>query len=372
MSGIKRSRHSLGSDLQVQLPRVKRRTNAPVGPPPWSINDDESEDNISVQSTTSGGTPASSRVRTMLAASDASPSPLGSLSPAVGESDLAKKASQSRSWHEEVTCFGMVSFTFSRSALSLAKCSLKLLGGSVRLFRTLARSKKQITSTKDPIALALRFRSDATTLLDLSTYEEMGTLDDKSTAQLKRLKGIVPSIKIEAYVDHAEDVTGCGTQGKKYSSVIPLQLNVYGPDQHFSEVGCFLSDAGMFLQEPVFLPPRILSYRNPHFLSWDDISRTPQLLASNEVSPFDFGLEVEAIINSTNAVPQPRHFQQDPRIRTELKELDLTELMRSDCLLRIWSTRHQISALQFMIARETREEGHFSLWGPITIDYREG
>ena len=332
MSGTKRSRHSLGSDLQIEPPRVKRRNNTPVGPPPRSINDDESEDNISIQGTTSDGASASSRVRTMSVASDASPSPLGPLSPAVGGSDWVEKASQARSWHEEVTCFGMVSFTSSPSALSLAKCSLKLLGGSVRLFRILARLKKQITSTKDPVALALRFRSDAITLLEPSTSEEMGTLDDKSTAQLKRLKGIVPSIKIEAYVDREEDETGCGTQGKRNLSVMPLQLNVYGPDQHFSEVGCFLSNAGMFLQEPVFLPPGILSYRNPHFLSWDDEnSRTPQLLASNEISPLDFGTEVEAIMNSTNAVLQPCHFQQDPRIRTELKGLDLTEFMKSDC-----------------------------------------
>ncbi len=327
MSGTKRSCHSLGSELQVELPRAKRRNNTPVSPLPRSIDDDESDDNISAQGTTSDGASASSRVRTMPAASDAFPSPLSSLSPAGGETDWVKEASQARSWHEGVTCFGMVSFTSSPSALSLAKCSLKLLGGSVRLFRTLARLKKQITSTKDPVALALRFRSDATTLLEPSTSEEMGTLDDKTTAQLKRLKMIVPSIKIEAFLDREEDARGCGTQGKKISSVMPLQLNIYGPDQHFSEVGCFLSDAGMFLQEPVFLHPGIFSYRNPHFLSWDDISRTPQLLTSNEVSPFDFGLEVEAIINSKNDVPQPCHFQQDPRIRTELKGLDLTELM---------------------------------------------
>ena len=372
MSGTKRSRHSLGSDLQIELPRVKRRNNTPGGPPPRSINDDDSEDNVSVQGTTSDGPSASSRIRTMSAASDTSPSPLGSLSPAVGGSDWVEKASQARSWHEDVTCFGMVSLTSSSAGLSLAKCSLKLLGGSVRLFRILARLKKQITSTKHPVAFALRFRSDATTLLEPATSEEVGTLDAKSTAQLKKLKEIVPSIKIEAYVDREEDETGCGTHGMKNSSVLPLQLNVYGSDKNFSEVGCFLSEARTFLQEPVFLPPGILSYRNPHFLSWDDISRTPQFLASNEVNPFDFGMEVEAIINSTNAVQQPCHFQQDPRIRTELKRLDLIDSMGSDCLLRIWSTRHQISALQFMIAREAKEEDHFSLWEPTTINYRDG
>ena len=332
MSGTKRSQHSLGSDLQVELPRVRRRKDTPVSPRPRSTNDDESWDNISVDGTTSDGTSANGRARTMPAASDAVPSPLSSLSPAGGESDWVGEASQAGSWHDGVTCFGMVSFPSPPSALSLAKCSLKLLGGSVRYFRNLARLKKQITSSKDPVAIALRFRSDATTLLEPSTSEEMGTLDDKTTGHLKRLKVIVPSIKIEAYVDREEDETGCGTQGKKDSSVMPLQLNVYGPDQHFSKVGCFLSDAGMFLQEPVVLPLGISSYRNPHFLSWDDISSTPQLLASNEVSPLDFGKEVEAIINSTNAVPQPCHFQQDPRIRTELKGSDITMLMTNDCL----------------------------------------
>ena len=372
MSGTKRSRHSLGSDLQIELPRVKRRNNTPGDPPPRSINDGDSEDNVSVQGTTSDGTSASSRIHTMSAASDASPSPLSSLNPAVGGSDWVDKASQARSWYDEVTCFGMVSLLSTPAALSLAKCSLKLLGGSVRLFRILARLKKQITSTKHPVAFALRFRSDATTLLEPATSEEVGTLDAKYTTQLKKLKEIVPSIKIEAYVDREEDETGCGTHGIRNSSVLPLQFNVYGSDKNFSEVGCFLSEAGMFLQEPVSLPPGILSYRNPHFLSWDDISWTPQLLASDEVSPFDFGMEVEAIINSTNVVPQPCHFQQDPRIRTELKRLDLIESTEVDCLLRIWFTRHQISALQFMIAREAKQEDHFSLWEPTTINYRDG
>ena len=327
MSGTKRSWHSLGSELQIELLPAKRRNNTPVSPLPRSIVDDESEDNNSAQGATSDGASASGRVRTMLAASDAFPSPISSLSPAGGESDCVTEAPPAKSWHEGATCFGMVSFTSSPSALSLAKCSLKLLGGSVRLFRTLARLKKQIISTKDPVVLALRFRSDATTLLEPSTSEELGILDDKTTTQLKRLKIDVPSIKIEAYLDSEQDERGGGTQGKNKSSIMPLQLNIYGPDQHFSEVGRILSDAGMFLQEPVFLRPELLSYRNPHFLSWDDMSGTPQLLTSNEVSPLDFGLEVEAIINSTNAVPQPCHFQQDPRIRTELKELDLTELM---------------------------------------------
>ena len=336
MSGTKRSRHSLGSDLQIELPRVKRRKGTPVSPPPRSTNDDERWDNISVYGTTSDGASANGRARTMPAASDAVPSPLSSLSPAGGESDWVEQASQAGSWQEGVTCFGMVSFPSPPSALSLAKYSLKLLGGSVRFFRTLARLKKQITSSKDPVALALRFRSEATTLLEPSTSEEMGTLDDKTTGQLKRLKLIVPSIKIEAYVDREEDETGCGTQGKKSPFVMPLQLNLYGPDQHFSKVGCFLSDAGMFLQEPVFFPWRDFSYRNPHFLSWDGTSRTPQLLISNEVSPFDFGMEIEAIINDTHAVPQPCHFQQDPRIKTELQGSDIIMLIKSDCLPSNW------------------------------------
>lgn len=308
----------------------------PVSPPTRSINDNENGDNISVQSITSDGASARSSVRTMPATSDASSSPLGSLSPAGAESDWVKESSQARSWYDGVTCFGTVSFTSSSIVLSLANCSSKLLGGSVKFFRTPARLKKQITHTKDPVPLALRFRSDATTLLEPTTSEEMGTLDDNISAQLKRLKVDFPLIKIEAYVDHEKHETGCGTQGKKSCTVMPLQLNIYGPDQYLSEVGSFLSNAEMFLQEPVFLPRGFSSYRNPHFLTWDDIPSTPQLLTSNEVSPFDFGMEVEAILNSTNAVPQTCHFQQDRRIRTELKGSDITLLIRSDCLPSNW------------------------------------
>ena len=92
----------------------------------------------------------------------------------------------------------------------------------------------------------------------------------------------------------------------------------------------------MFLQEPVFLPSKGFSYRNPHFLSWDSISTTPQLLSSNEVSPFDFGTEIEAIMNDTRTIPQLCHFQQDPRIRTELQGLDIAIVIAGDCLLSVW------------------------------------
>ena len=121
MSGTKRSQNSLESDLQVELPRVRRRINTPVRPSSRSTDDDESLDNTCMYDTTSDGASTDCRAPMIPATSDAIPSPLSALSPAGGESDWVKEALQAGSWPEGVTCFGMVSFPSRPSALSSAE-----------------------------------------------------------------------------------------------------------------------------------------------------------------------------------------------------------------------------------------------------------
>ena len=127
-------------------------------------------------------------------------------------------------------------------------------------------------------------------------------------------------LKVEAYLGQEEEHgTGYGVRGTTNMSVIPLQLNVYGPDRYFDDVGSFLSGVGMFLQEPVSIREGIASYRNPHFLSWDEMSKTPRLLGFHKATIGNFETEVEAILHSANDIAPSYNFEQDPRIVTILK-----------------------------------------------------
>ena len=152
----------------------------------------------------------------------------------------------------------------------------------------------------------------------IPTSEEIGILDTKTAAQLKRLKEIVPPVRFESFLGCEEIHADCGPAEKKWLSIQPLQINIYGPQKYLNEVGSILSDAGMFLQEPFYLD-KVTVYRNPHFLSWDDTPTTPRLLGSKNTARTDFATKVEAILDSSNDVLRSTNLEQDFRISTRLK-----------------------------------------------------
>ena len=187
----------------------------------------------------------------------------------------------------------------------------------------------RLTSTKHPLALSLRFRTDATTVL-LPTSEEIGVVDTKTAAQLKRLKEIDASVRFDTYLGHEEEQMNCGPQGKKSSTISPLQINVLGSEQYLNEIGSTLSAAGMFLQEPSFIDGEI-RYRNPHFLTWDDMSTTPLLLTTHGSPKMDFATDIEEILDTSYDVVESREFAQDARIGTTLKRYTFKILARCIC-----------------------------------------
>lgn len=170
------------------------------------------------------------------------------------------------------------------------------------------------------VTLGLRFRHDSVTVI-LHASEEIGVLDSKTAAVLKSLKDIAPTITIELFLNHDEAQDCSGWQAKKSASVRPLQIQIYGPEEYNNEVGSALSDAGMYLQEPVLLDRGVV-YRNPHFLSWDDDLETPLLNTARHDPKAAFTAKVEAIMDSSN-LHLPYHVDQDPRIFTTLRKYDL-------------------------------------------------
>ena len=118
MSSLKRSPHNLGSTaVECEPPHVKRRTHQAINPFLQLILNDEDEDDVSSQVTTSDGATASTGIQTTPTASSAvlnvpsiSSSPLRCMSPAGGESDRMDGGSLQR-----IVCFGTVRSTTSPS-----------------------------------------------------------------------------------------------------------------------------------------------------------------------------------------------------------------------------------------------------------------
>ncbi len=199
----------------------------------------------------------------------------------------------------------------------------QLVDGRMKPLLRTGRSHDILSSAlEDRVALGLRFRHDSITVL-LHPLEEIGVLDNKTAAALETLKDIAPTITIELFLDREDDQDSCRWQEKKLASVRPLQIQIYGPDEYYNEVGSVLSSVGMYLQEPAFLGHSI-KYRNPHFLSWDNNSETPLLHTVNNDPQAAFLHKIEAIIDSVKPVLQPSDVEQDARIFTILREYDLT------------------------------------------------
>ncbi len=196
----------------------------------------------------------------------------------------------------------------------------QLIDGRMKSLPRTGQSHDILSSALEKrVALGLRFRHDSTTVL-LHPLDEIGVLDNKMAAALNSLKDIAPTITIELFLDHEQDQDSCRWQGKKWASVRPLQVQIYGPDEYYNNVGSALSSVGMYLQEPAFLDHGVI-YRNPHFLSWDNNLETP--LLHTDDSQAAFLTKIEAIMDSCNPVLQPSDVEQDARICTILREYDL-------------------------------------------------
>ena len=166
----------------------------------------------------------------------------------------------------------------------------------------------------DPsITLQLRIRADAITLLS-PTFEEIGLLDLKTAGVLTTLLEDNPRLHFEAFID--EDRLQQTSLEKRSTKIFPLSIVIYGPTECSDTVASALSEAKVFLQEPIRMDPAS-TYHNPHFLHFDD-TVTPRFLCLSLAPSLDFAAEVDAILEHSDASSLPTLVGQDGRIQTKL------------------------------------------------------
>lgn len=233
-------------------------------------------------------------------------------------------------------------------------CYGMLLDGTFKPFRNCGQPESWVAEDRTQpahIAFGLRsWRADSMTVLSPDS-QEIGVLDKRMATVLMLLKKVSGSIRFSLFLGNEGDQMRHTLKERWPKTILPLDIIIQGPIQNLEEVGEVLSDAGMFLQEPSFLEPGVI-YRNPHFLSWDEQTATPLLSRRGESSRNDFTDSVAEVMNCSNPALDPPKLVQDRRVMTALK-------------------RHQIDALNFMLARENQFENALTLWEPIYVNYRK-
>ena len=189
------------------------------------------------------------------------------------------------------------------------------------MFRTQGETNRGNTVSsilEGQVALRPRFRSDSTTIILPSSSEELGILDEKTASALKKLKEVISEVKFQIFFSHEQDGCTAVSRAIKPGSTLPVQVNVYGIEQHLLDVGRNLSDSGMFLQEPIVFGSAI-NYQNPHFLCWDDCTTTPLFHSSQEAPRKTFMDRIEDTLNTPYTFLQDPLLRQDARVPTVLK-----------------------------------------------------
>lgn len=168
-------------------------------------------------------------------------------------------------------------------------------------------------------AFRLRVRADAITLLLPSlSEEECGILDSKTAGVLTTLLRENSGLYFEAFLDRDQRIDSGRT--RQPLPVLPLTINIYGPAASLDSVSSILSEAKVFLQEPTNLHPSS-SYRNPHYLSWDEDVETPQFQPLSLLTAIDVA-EIYEILDQPNLVQVSHELHQDSRIKTVLQRFD--------------------------------------------------
>lgn len=236
----------------------------------------------------------------------------------------------------------------------------QIVDASLEPFRRSAAIAKLSTSPDSQVALSFRIRADAITIL-LPTREECGVLDSRTASVLTVLIKKNPSLEFEAFLDPEQLQDSLGRL--KPVSILPLCINIYGSTSSMEKVASVLSEKGVFLQEPIHVHPTS-TYYNPHFLSWNADSKTPQL-RQRLPRLADIEAGVQEILDPSDTVRVSDWPRQDGRILTVLHKSVFYGKRSMYHLLTLFPVvSHQLAAVQFMIAREDEYIGDetLSLW----------
>ena len=207
-------------------------------------------------------------------------------------------------------CYGTVR-TFSLRCLSQLTPLSQLTDIDILLF-TDVKGSSGVLSESDAASLTLRFGTSAITAVRNGL--EIGVVNKLDAQRLKELVyaftiTLKPSIR-------SQD----GLKAKKGRSrtVLKMDVDPCGASSIVEQVGEFLSDRRMFLQEPQCLSPHT-PYRNPHVFSVNIEGKTPLFVKENLVQNPDFDQEIENMVNSSRPVEEACQSIEVRGIRTRLQ-----------------------------------------------------
>ncbi|KAF8857758.1 hypothetical protein BDZ45DRAFT_674506 [Acephala macrosclerotiorum] len=215
--------------------------------------------------------------------------------------------------------------------------------GSFALFPQSKNVSSLLFRVGSKVLLQLRVRSDGISVLLPAEKDEIGVLDLKTTNSLTALMAIDPTATFEPYLNWMP-VEGHDWKPQG-SNLFPIYINIYGNSAKLDDIGCTLSTACLYLQEPLSFNRNFI-YCNLHVLSWSS-GNTPMFLEAPNDSIADFSGEIDMILNESATVDVPANLTQPTIISTTLLP-------------------HQLAALQFMLTRElgSSSSEERSMWEP--------
>ena len=192
-------------------------------------------------------------------------------------------------------CYGTVR-TFSVRYLSQLTKLSQLTDIDILLFAGVNGSSAA-SSESDAASLALRFGTSAVTAVRNGL--EIGVVNKLDARRLRELKYAF-TITLKPSINFQD-----GSKAKKGQSrtVLRMDVDLFGASPIVDQVGEFLSDRRMFLQEPQCLSPHTL-YQNPHVFSVNVEGKTMLFAKENLVQNLDFDQEIENMVNSSKPIEE--------------------------------------------------------------------
>lgn len=112
-------------------------------------------------------------------------------------------------------------------------------------------------------------KSSENMFLTFPDHSHFALLSLHTTKVLERIFGL-PAVRLEALVDISSLHETVGRAVKESAATLPVNINVYGSNEAWREVGSHLSDGKIYLQRPDQRRPGPV-YSNPHFMEFPGI-----------------------------------------------------------------------------------------------------
>ncbi|PQE05627.1 hypothetical protein CJF30_00007805 [Rutstroemia sp. NJR-2017a BBW] len=113
------------------------------------------------------------------------------------------------------------------------------------------------------------FLSEHNELLRLDDSNNYGTLSERSARIIRALRSAGCATQFYCHARYPVALESCETNGELESTMVTCCVVLYGPKSISEDVGSWLADYGLFLQDPLHCDRNVL-YHNPHVLHEDN------------------------------------------------------------------------------------------------------